>query len=129
MPSIWNTHSTTSRVPILAGYARVGLSSLKSHSTYHLPLFQESKPPPFEDRKGRGTRQTDVFSPDPKFSWVDERHLGPVAIFVLEATKPYLERFFREIPETKLLLTRIDDLMNRIFEVGAIHETLMIKKD
>jgi hypothetical protein len=73
--------------------------------------------------------KTDVFSPYPKFSWVDERHLGPIAIFVLEATKPYLMRFFVHVPETELLLERIDDLQNRIQEVGAFHEGLMAKKE
>jgi hypothetical protein len=73
--------------------------------------------------------KTDVFSPDPKFSRVDERLLGPIAIFVLEATKPYLMRFFLEIPETKLLLERIDDMRNRIREVGAVHESLMSEKE
>lgn len=66
-----------------------------------------------------------VFGPDNTFSLVDERSLGPIAIFVLEATKPYLERFFAENPETRLLLDRIDDLRNRLCETGAAHERLM----
>jgi hypothetical protein len=73
--------------------------------------------------------KTDVFSPDPKFSWVDARALGPIAIFVLEASKPYLERFFTRIPESKLLLERIDDLRNRLLEADGIHERLMTKKE
>ncbi len=73
--------------------------------------------------------KTDVFTPYPKFSWVDERHLGPIAIFVLEATKPYLMRFFVHVPETKLLLERIDDLQGRIQEVGTFHEGLIAKKE
>jgi len=73
--------------------------------------------------------KTNVFSPDLKFSWVDARTLGPIAIFVLEATKPYLERFFSRIPESKLLLERIDDLRNRLREADAVHERLMTKKE
>ena len=69
-----------------------------------------------------------VFSPDPTFSWVDERYLGPIAVFVLEATKPYLERFFFGIPESKLLLEGIDDLRNRILKTGAVHEKVMAMK-
>jgi Family of unknown function (DUF5677) len=69
--------------------------------------------------------KSDVFSPVPTFSWVDERLLGPIATFVLEATKPYVLRYFLGIPETKLLSERIDDLLNRIREAGAIHERLM----
>jgi len=72
--------------------------------------------------------KNNVFSPDPDFSLVDERLLGPIAIFVLEATRPYLERCFADIPETKLLLERIDDLLRRIFEADAVHEGLMTKK-
>jgi len=73
--------------------------------------------------------KTDVFSPDPDFSWVDARILGPIAIFVLEATRPYVMRFFHGIPETKLLLARVDDLQNRVHEVGIVHERLMSKKE
>jgi Family of unknown function (DUF5677) len=69
--------------------------------------------------------QTDVFSPNPTFSRVDARSLGPIAMFVLEATEPYLERFFAGIPETQLLLDRLDDLWNRILDAGAVHERLM----
>jgi hypothetical protein len=73
--------------------------------------------------------KADVFSPDVEFSWVDERHLGPIAIFVLEATKPYLERFFFTIPESNLLFERIDDLQNRLLEAGAAHERIIAKKE
>jgi hypothetical protein len=69
--------------------------------------------------------QSDVFSPDPTFSWVDARSLGPIAMVVLEATEPYLERFFAGIPETQLLLDRLDDLWNRIYDTDAAHERLM----
>lgn len=66
-----------------------------------------------------------VFGPDTKFSLIDGRLLGPVAILVLEATKPYLERFFSAIPETKLLVTRIDDLFSRLMQTDTRHEELM----
>jgi hypothetical protein len=71
----------------------------------------------------------DVFSPHPKFSWVDARLLGPVAIFMLEATKPYLERFFPGISETKLVLERIDDLIDRLLEADAVHEKVMTTRE
>lgn len=73
--------------------------------------------------------KTDVFSPDPRFSWVDARALAPIAIFVLEATKPYVERFFPGIPESKLVLDRIDDLHKRLIEADAVHEKLMTKRE
>lgn len=73
--------------------------------------------------------KTDVFSPDPTFSWVDARVLGTIAIFVLEATKPYLERFFPGIPESKLLLERIDDLGDRLLKADALHEALMANEE
>jgi hypothetical protein len=72
--------------------------------------------------------KSDVFSPDPKFSWVDERSLRPIAVLVLEALTPYMQRFFSATPEAKLLLERVDDLSNRLLEVGAIHERLMAKE-
>jgi Family of unknown function (DUF5677) len=73
--------------------------------------------------------KTGVFCPRPEFSFVDAGLLGAPAIFALEATKPYLERFFSGIPESKLLLERIDDLEHRIREAGAAHEKLLFKED
>lgn len=69
-----------------------------------------------------------VFSPDPQFSDVDARHLGPVAIFILEAVRPYVESFFSGVPESKLVLERTDDLTNRLLEADAAHERLMSKE-
>lgn len=69
--------------------------------------------------------KTSTFGPDTDFSSVDARLLGPVATLVLETTKPYLGRFFTAIPETKLLLSRIDDLIGRIVRADARHEALM----
>jgi Family of unknown function (DUF5677) len=66
-----------------------------------------------------------VFMPDPDFGSVDARLLGPVAIFVLDATKVYLQRFFAHIPESELLFERIDDLSERIFRADAAHENVM----
>jgi hypothetical protein len=69
--------------------------------------------------------KTDVFRPEPRFKFVDERVLGPIALFVLEATQPYLERFFWRIPGTGLLLNRIEDLRSRLLEAGALHEKVI----
>lgn len=69
--------------------------------------------------------QNKVFVPDPTFSSVDSRYLEPQAIFVLEATNHYLERYFSKIPECTMLLSRIEDLGKRLFEVGEAHERLM----
>jgi hypothetical protein len=73
--------------------------------------------------------KTGVFRPHPEFSLVDARLLGAPAIFALEATKRYLERFFSGIPECKLLLERIDDLEHRIREAHRIHEELLSKEE
>jgi len=65
-----------------------------------------------------------LFSPKSSFSEVDERLLGPIAFLVLDATAPYLLRYFSEMPETGLLLTRMAGLVNRIVVVGDAHERL-----
>ena len=72
--------------------------------------------------------KNDAFSPKPGFKFVDARILGPIAFFVLDGTQPYLERFFWRIPETGLLLLRIDDLRDRLVKVDRIHEKLMADK-
>ena len=69
--------------------------------------------------------KNDVFMPHPDFGSMDARLLGPIAIFVLDATKVYLQRFFAKIPESKLLFERIDDLSERIFQTDAAHENVM----
>jgi hypothetical protein len=66
-----------------------------------------------------------TYMPQPDFGSVDARLLGPIAMFVLDATKVYLQRFFAHIPESKLLFDRIDDLSERIFQADAAHENLM----
>lgn len=70
-----------------------------------------------------------MFGPNPKFSLVDARVLGPTAIFVLEATEPYLERFFSRNPESKMLVERIGDLRNRLSEADNAHERLMARNE
>jgi hypothetical protein len=71
--------------------------------------------------------KADAYRPDPRFSQVDARLLGPVALLVLEAVRPYLNRFFSSTPESNLLVNRIVDLQNRILEVDAAHEKLIAK--
>jgi hypothetical protein len=46
----------------------------------------------------------------------------------LDAVKPYVEKFFSTIPESKLLLERIDDLRDRIIAVEQAHERLLAEK-
>jgi hypothetical protein len=58
-----------------------------------------------------------LFSPKSCFSDVDERHLGPIAIVVLGAVAPYLQRYFSAIPEAELLVAKMDDLSDRISKV------------
>lgn len=70
-------------------------------------------------------RKSGFFSPKSRFSAVDERHLGPIAIVVLGALEPYLLRYFSTIPEIRGLLTRIDGLSDRIIKVGNAHERLL----
>lgn len=69
--------------------------------------------------------KTDRFNPDSTFSWVDARALGPIAVFVLDAASPYVKRYFHDVPQSELLLQRIDDLQARIHEVDGAHEKLM----
>ena len=64
------------------------------------------------------------FTPKSDCSLVDERLLGPVAVLTLEAIKPYVARFFDELPDGKTLLARIDDLRGRLLATGAAHERL-----
>lgn len=69
--------------------------------------------------------RADVYSPEPGFSWVDARLLGPIALMVLDAVKPYLERFFPDIDESRRLQERAADLQRRILEVDAAHENVL----
>ena len=72
--------------------------------------------------------EADVYNPDPRFSWVDARLLAPIAVLVLEAVKPYLERFFSDTAGSKLLQRRTVDLQQRIVEADTAHEKLFGKK-
>jgi Family of unknown function (DUF5677) len=65
-----------------------------------------------------------VFGPDNSFANVDARLLGPIAIFVLQPTKIYLERYFSGVPDVKLVLDRIGDLRARIGQADSVHEKL-----
>jgi hypothetical protein len=55
---------------------------------------------------------------------VDARILTPVAAFVLDAAKLYIQRFFKPNPATKLLLERIEKQTARLIEIDNIHEKL-----
>jgi hypothetical protein len=71
--------------------------------------------------------QTKLFSPRSKWRPTDARAFGPTGVFVLCAVEPYVEKYFSAIPESKLLLERIDDLRNRI-AVETAHEQLIAGK-
>jgi hypothetical protein len=72
--------------------------------------------------------QTKLFSTRSKWRPTDARAYGPTGAFVLNAVEPYVEKFFSTIPESKLLLERIDDLRNRIITVEEAHEQLIAEK-
>ena len=74
-------------------------------------------------------KNSGLFSPKSDFTYVDERHLGPIAVLVLEATRAYLSRFFSAVPEIRLVLERVDDVIGRIILVGKAHENLLIAKN
>jgi hypothetical protein len=69
--------------------------------------------------------KTNMFRPQPTWSTVDARLLGPIAVGVLNAVEPYVERFFSALPESRLLLERIDNLRNRTLEMDDAHEKLL----
>jgi hypothetical protein len=72
--------------------------------------------------------QTKRFMPRSKWRPTDARVYGPTGVLVLDAVKPYVEKFFSTIPESKLLLERIDDLRDRIIAVEQAHERLLAEK-
>jgi hypothetical protein len=74
-------------------------------------------------------KESGLFSPKSSFSYVDERHLGPIAIPVLDAVGPYLLRHFSAIPEIGFLLAKINDLSDRISRVGVVHERLLNRNE
>lgn len=71
---------------------------------------------------------TDSFRPEPNWSRMDARGLLPTAVFVLTAVIPYVGHYFQKHTEIKLILKRIDDLIDRVRAVDEIHEQLMNKK-
>lgn len=64
------------------------------------------------------------FAPDPAWCPVDARLLAPIAIWVLEATMVYLDKW-RDEPGVELILTRCGDLDNRLHTVDQWHEKAM----
>jgi hypothetical protein len=75
----------------------------------------------YNDRSG-------TYVPEPRFSSVDARALGPIAVLVLDAVRPYLELFFCDAPNFLLLKTRLDDVQRRLLIAEDIHERLYAKK-
>jgi Family of unknown function (DUF5677) len=71
--------------------------------------------------------KTDVYAPRPSFAWVDARLLGPVAIFVLDSVRPYLERFFAQMENFVMVKEKLADLEERIIKAEQIHERLFAK--
>jgi len=67
-----------------------------------------------------------VFRPETKWTRVGSRLLAPIAVLVLEAVDPYLERFFSASPERDLLRGRLADLHDRLLEADAADEKLKV---
>jgi len=71
---------------------------------------------------------SDVYAPQPNFAMVDARLLGPAALFVLSALRPYLERFFAQMENFVAIKQRFDDLEERIVRAEQTHERLFAGK-
>jgi hypothetical protein len=71
-------------------------------------------------------KQTKLFEPEPKWTRVGSRLLSPIALLVLEAVDPYLEKFFESSSERKILQERIRDLHSRLREADEADEKLKI---
>ena len=70
-------------------------------------------------------RTRNVFQPETKWTRVGSRLLSPIALLVLDAIDPYLERFLPGFTEEKnLLRQRIADLSNRLIEADEADEKL-----
>jgi hypothetical protein len=67
-----------------------------------------------------------VFQPETKWTRVGTRLLAPIAILVLEAIDPYLERFFPAAQEKDVLRERIADLHARLAEADDADEKLKV---
>jgi hypothetical protein len=72
--------------------------------------------------------KTGTYRPESRFSRVDARDLGPTAVMVLDAVRPYLDRFFSDIPDRMILRNRLDDVHRRILIADDVHEQLYAKK-
>jgi hypothetical protein len=67
-----------------------------------------------------------VFRPETKWTRVGSRMLAPIAMLVLEAIDPYLERFFPAVREKDVLRERIADLHVRLAEADDADEKLKV---
>jgi hypothetical protein len=67
-----------------------------------------------------------IFQPDTKWTRVGTRMLAPIAILVLGAIDPYLERFFPAAHEKDVLRERIVDLLDRLAEADDADEKLKV---
>ena len=68
--------------------------------------------------------KTDVYAPQPNFTWVDARLLGSTAVLVLDSVRPYLDRFFSQALDFAMLEDRLTDLRKRIVSAERKHEQL-----
>ncbi|MFZ1137800.1 MAG: DUF5677 domain-containing protein [Candidatus Sulfotelmatobacter sp.] len=71
--------------------------------------------------------KTGTYVPEPRFSWIDARALGPIAVLVLDAVRPYLDRFFSDASSFRTLRARLDDVQRRLLIADDIHEQLYAK--
>jgi hypothetical protein len=70
--------------------------------------------------------KTKLFEPDTKWTRVGARLLAPIAVLVLEAVDPYLEKFFPPSAEQDMLRERIADLHDRLREADEADEKLKV---
>jgi len=69
---------------------------------------------------------TKVFQPETKWTRIGSRLLAPIAILVLDAIDPYLERFLPDSAERNLFRERIVDLRERLIEADLADEKLKV---
>ncbi|PYP84632.1 MAG: hypothetical protein DMG65_22120 [Candidatus Angelobacter sp. Gp1-AA117] len=67
------------------------------------------------------------FKPEFEWSSVDARGLGPIALLALDSVEPYISLYFGSHSLSTVILSRIEDLMDRIKKVDAAHEKSMHK--
>lgn len=72
--------------------------------------------------------KTDTYQPDSSFSRVDARAWGPTAVMVLDAVRPYVDRFFSDVPNHMILSNRLSDVQHRILVADDVHEQLYARK-